>query len=370
MATTTNFGWETPDDTDLVKDGALAMRTLGNSIDTSFVDLKGGTTGQILSKASNTDLDYTWISNDVGDITEVTVSSPLTGGGSSGSVNVAIQDGTTAQKGAVQLEDSISSTSTTKAATPNSVKSSYDLANAAIPKSLIDAAGDLIVGTADNTAGRIAIGTSGYVLKSNGTTAAWAIDPTTDVVTTAGDLIYATAADTVARLGIGSAGQVLKVNSTATAPEWGAAAGGSFVGAVAYKSASAQSINNTTDTIVTYDAEEFDTDGFHSGSVNTGRMTIPAGKGGKYLLIANTIFAANATGARSTNFMKNGTSAGAFQQLNNAGASTSTIFSMSAILDLVAGDYVEVNAYQASGGALNINNNQSGTRFAIQYLGA
>jgi phage-related tail fiber protein len=182
MANTTNFNWETPDDTDLVKDGAAAIRTLGNSIDTSFIDLKGGTTGQILSKASNTDLDYTWIANDQGDITEVTVSSPLTGGGSSGSVNVAIQDGTTAQKGAVQLEDSTSSTSTTKAATPNSVKSSYDLANAAIPKSLVDAAGDLI---------------------------------------------YATANDTLSRLGIGTAGQVLKVNSGATAPEWGA--GGSSI---------------------------------------------------------------------------------------------------------------------------------------------
>lgn len=64
MATTTNFGWETPDDTDLVKDGALAMRTLGNSIDASFVDLKGGTTGQVLSKASGTDLDFTWIEQD------------------------------------------------------------------------------------------------------------------------------------------------------------------------------------------------------------------------------------------------------------------------------------------------------------------
>jgi hypothetical protein len=39
MATTTNFGWETPDDTDLVKDGAAAMRTLGGAIDTSLVDL-------------------------------------------------------------------------------------------------------------------------------------------------------------------------------------------------------------------------------------------------------------------------------------------------------------------------------------------
>ena len=64
MATTTNFGWETPDDTDLVKDGAAAIRTLGSAIDTSLVDLKGGTTGQVLSKASNTDLDFTWSSVD------------------------------------------------------------------------------------------------------------------------------------------------------------------------------------------------------------------------------------------------------------------------------------------------------------------
>ena len=60
MATTTNFGWETPDDTDLVKDGAAAIRTALGGVDTSFVDLKGGTTGQVLAKASGTDLDYTW----------------------------------------------------------------------------------------------------------------------------------------------------------------------------------------------------------------------------------------------------------------------------------------------------------------------
>jgi hypothetical protein len=60
MPTTSNFGWTTPADTDLVKDGAAAIRTLGNGIDTSFLDLKGGTTGQVLAKASNTDLDFTW----------------------------------------------------------------------------------------------------------------------------------------------------------------------------------------------------------------------------------------------------------------------------------------------------------------------
>ena len=63
MATTTNFGWTTPDDTDLVKDGAAAIRTLGSSIDTSLVDLKGGTTGQILAKASGTDLDFNWVAD-------------------------------------------------------------------------------------------------------------------------------------------------------------------------------------------------------------------------------------------------------------------------------------------------------------------
>jgi hypothetical protein len=64
MPSTTNFGWTTPADTDLVKDGAAAIRTLGNGIDTSLVDLKGGTTGQVLSKASNTDLDFTWVAQD------------------------------------------------------------------------------------------------------------------------------------------------------------------------------------------------------------------------------------------------------------------------------------------------------------------
>jgi hypothetical protein len=64
MASTSAFGWETPDDTDLVKDGAAAIRTLGNSIDTSMAELKGGTTGQVLSKTSNTDMDFTWVTTD------------------------------------------------------------------------------------------------------------------------------------------------------------------------------------------------------------------------------------------------------------------------------------------------------------------
>jgi hypothetical protein len=62
--TTTNFGWTIPADTDLVKDGAAAIRTALGGPDSSFVDLKGGTTGQVLAKNSDTDLDFTWIEQD------------------------------------------------------------------------------------------------------------------------------------------------------------------------------------------------------------------------------------------------------------------------------------------------------------------
>ena len=61
---TTNFGWVMPTSTDLVTDLPADFAVFGQAVDTSMMDLKGGTTGQVLSKASNTDMDFTWIEQD------------------------------------------------------------------------------------------------------------------------------------------------------------------------------------------------------------------------------------------------------------------------------------------------------------------
>ena len=58
---TTNFGWVMPTSTDLVTDLPADFAVFGQGVDTSFADLNGGNTGQILSKTSNTNLDFTWI---------------------------------------------------------------------------------------------------------------------------------------------------------------------------------------------------------------------------------------------------------------------------------------------------------------------
>lgn len=190
---TTPFNWQMPTNTDLVTDLPADFEVFGQAVATSLADLNGGTSGQILSKASNADMDFTWIANDQGDITGITATSPLTGGGTSGAITVGIQSASTTQSGAVQLTDSTASTSTTTAATPNSVKTAYDLAstantaagtaqttaNAAIPKSTVTTAGDVIYATGSSTVTRLGIGSSGQILTVAGGVPTWATSSAT-----------------------------------------------------------------------------------------------------------------------------------------------------------------------------------------------
>jgi len=217
-------------------------------------------------------------------------------------------------------------------------------------------------------------GNFAYLKDTNVTTyytgSAWAnLDTTgmTNPMTTTGDTIYSSSGSTPARLGIGSTGQVLTV--AAGVPSWATPAGGStFVGASAYKSAT-QSISNNTWTALTFDSENFDTNTFHDNSSNTSRFTVPAGKGGYYLITGNVVFAGNSTGVRNTGIYKNGA---AF--VYTGGAYTSPAndqrLNFSYVMSLVATDYVECYALQTSGGNLNIQSSQDSTTFSVSFLGA
>jgi hypothetical protein len=316
MANTTNFNWETPDDTDLVKDGAAAIRTLGSAIDTSLVDLKGGTTGQVLSKATNTDMDFTWVAQDDSN---------------------------------------------------------------AIQNAIVDAKGDIIAASANDTPARLAVGTNDYrlVAASGETTGLkYVADTQNTVIDAEGDLLVGDAADVVQRLAIGSNAQVLTVDTTVDGKiKWAtpASASATFVGCQLEKITTAQSLTNNTDTAVTFNSEVFDTDGFHDNSTNNSRITIPSGKAGKYLLTAQISFAANATGVRVVKIFKNGSILMLPSVIAPAPATDFTVINNTTLVNASVGDYFEVFALQSSGGALNLNISQSngvGCFFGATFVGA
>lgn len=267
-----------PTSSDLVTDLPADFEVFGQAVATSMADLLGGTTGQILAKNSNTDMDFTWVTNDVGDITAVTAGTGISGGGTSGAVTIT-----------------------------NSMATA---------------------------------------------------------ITTNGDTLYGTGSGTFTRLGIGTAGQVLTVASGV--PSWATPATSGFVGVSLYHAAFNISLTNATSTKMTWTngEEQWDTSAFHDGGTGT-RITIPAGKGGYYLVNFGVGWDANANNRRVANILKNNTD-NLFSVETTSGTTYYPSLYGSYVVSLAAADYIEVQVYQDSGGTINTGKSV----FQAIYLGA
>jgi hypothetical protein len=196
----------------------------GGTGQTTYTDgqlLIGNSTGNTLAKSTLTAGSGVTITNGNGSITisatgsggtitSVTATNPLASSGGN-TPDISIQAATTSQSGAVQLTDSTSSTSTTTAATPNSVKTAYDLANAALPKAGGTLTGDLTLNAQSDLRFADADSSNWVALQAASTinsNITWTL-PATD----------------------GTNGQVLSTNGTGTL-SW-ATAGGSFASGTA-----------------------------------------------------------------------------------------------------------------------------------------
>jgi hypothetical protein len=190
-------------------------------------------------------------------------------------------------------------------------------------------------------------------------------------LTTKGDLYTFSTSD--ARLGVGANGTTLVADSAeATGLKWATPAAAGLVGCSLYDSVTNQAIENNTVTVITWNSENFDTDGFHSTSTNTGRITIPSGKAGKYQFYGAFWFESFSGGNSSIQLLKNGS---AIRYSPSPTSSTAGIgLSISCILDLAVSDYIEVTALHTQGGTINArrgrdSGNQYGW-FDCIYIGA
>ena len=173
MANTTNYNWETPDDTDLVKDGAAAIRTLGSSVDTTTKALNPSTT--------------------LGDIEYRSATA---------NTNTRLGIGSTGQ------------VLTVAGGVPTWATS--DDANA-IQNAIVDAKGDIVAASAADTPARLAVGTDNQRLvaaSGEATGLKYVSDTQNTVIDAEGDLLVGDAADALQRLAIGSNAQVLTVDTS------------------------------------------------------------------------------------------------------------------------------------------------------------
>jgi hypothetical protein len=151
--------------------------------------------------------------------------------------------------------------------------------------------------------------------------------------------------------------------------EWQAPAAAGYVG-VGLRNDTAQTTSNNTALTVDFTSESWDTDAFHDNSVNPSRITIPSGKGGKYLFTAFCLWEPNATGRRILRITKNGTTAVALSFIapsNNYAGNE-----ISQVIEVAAADYFTLAIVQNSGGSLDTypDFGPGGIIFQATYLGA
>lgn len=123
-----------------------------------------------------------------------------------------------------------------------------------------------------------------------------------------------------------------------------------FLGARVRNSGS-QSLTSGVFGSLNFDTNEYDSAGFHSVSVNTSRLTVPVA--GEYAFAASVSMAASATGFRILQVIRSGGNPIARVSIPSVGAGNNSELYVGGQISLAAGEYLEVQAYQTSGGALN-----------------
>jgi hypothetical protein len=199
------------------------------------------------------------------------------------------------------------------------------------------------------------------------------IDTTTKALnpsTTLGDIEYrSSTANTNTRLGIGSTGDILTV--TGGVPVWAPPVGvtASFIGAKATSNAATTCVSGTW-TAIAFQTEDFDTDSFHSTVTNNSRITIPSGKNGKYLFIGagGITNSGSGTGRRFLSLYKNGSQIASTQMEFTASSTAVMQLQTTAILDLVATDYIQLFLLHTVGSDRDTDFGL--TTLTCQFLGA
>lgn len=138
------------------------------------------------------------------------------------------------------------------------------------------------------------------------------------------------------------------------------------VGMSAYKSGGNQTASSSYQTVSSYTSTQVDTHGQFNSS--TGIYTIPIS--GLYSLSGNIAFAANSTGIRLGRILKNTASIGIGAEASNLSTSDSITFSLYGLINCIAGDQINLQAFQNSGGSLGyVTDTDIVTRFDIARVG-